>query len=272
MKRKRGLAKLSKSKRHKKQLEKRRSSGFTKSIQIVPNFQSIGQSEICTIKHTSLIFGCERKSVDNSAVLALYRTSMSVDFSLAIGFQGSHITISFIFGNERIHVCYSQLDNVGVVKGQNSVVVIARENVDDRKHFRLPRFVYKMMSEWVTGTKQLKKWILKYRERTEIILAQFCPSLPKEIFSLIWRFGISDSFLSAQVFCDFLQLYYDMMQDRCKNWLRILSIALHWFTQQADIAYLLEILNLSKFESAGQLLAKIAKSIPKNNCTEKKDN
>jgi hypothetical protein len=253
----------SESKRHKKHLEKTGSSGLKKIIHLIPNFQSRGQPEKCIIMTTSLCFCCTRESAGNSLVLVLYRQPINANFSLAISYHESGIAVIFRHGNRRINVMWTHMDVIGVVKHQGSPVAIARKTVDNRQNFRLPRLFYHMISEYVSSTEMLKEQIMGYRKRTEEILAQFCPSLPYEVFSLIWGFGISDSFLSAQVFCDFLQLYHELMQDRCKNWLRILSIALYSFTQHPHTRYLLEKLNLSKFTSASQLLENIAQQIPR---------
>jgi len=95
--------------------------------------------------------------------------------------------------------------------------------------------------------KEVERLILRYRNRIEDVLGIFMPSLPHEIFSVIWDFAISDGVLSSKFTCGIARLLDDVLKDSEEHWLKSVSLAVSKLVEQftsSEASYLLEICSI----------------------------
>jgi len=104
--------------------------------------------------------------------------------------------------------------------------------------------------------------ILSYRNRTTDVLRIFCPSLPHEVFFVIWDFAISDGVLSSKSICEIARLLDNILEDREQHWLKTVSLAVSKIVEQfrsSEMSYLLEecMMKAAYFKRVGQFAKEI---------------
>jgi len=255
---KRVLAESAKTPSKKRRIDQFKESNIAKVSRVLetyllPSFtlvewdEGVEYFEICGIRYPDYNVECQR-AMSNDSLELLFEISgpkgvFNVDvMRIDIGREG--ISLYRSREHEILSVDYSiQGKTVTIlsVEGRRTATNKNLKQVIESFDSRLPSPASHLVNYF--PIKETERLIVNYRNRTEDVLRIFWPSLPHEIFSIIWDFAISEGVLSSKFTCGIARLLDYVLEDSEEHWLKSVSLAVSKLVEQfqgSEASYLLE--------------------------------